>query len=70
MKMYKIHICRIGVLHKRFTENYARAVSNTTDYTIAATRIANNNLFASMDAWKNSDSPRKRQRKRIFTAEC
>ena len=39
---------------QRFTENYARAVSNTTDYTIAATRIANNNLFASMDACKNS----------------
>lgn len=39
---------------QRFTENYARAVSNTTDYTIAVTRIANNNLFASMNAWKNS----------------
>jgi len=39
---------------QRFTENYARAVSNTTDYAIAVTRIANNNLFASMNAWKNS----------------
>lgn len=39
---------------QRFTENYARAVSNTTDYTIAVTRIANNNLFACMNAWKNS----------------
>lgn len=39
---------------QRFTENYARAVSNTTDYAIAVTRIANNNVFASMNAWKNS----------------
>jgi hypothetical protein len=39
---------------QRFTENYARAVSNITDSTIAATRLANNELFASMDAWKNS----------------
>ena len=37
-----------------FTENYARAVSNITDYLIAATRLWNNILFASMDAWKNS----------------
>jgi len=39
---------------QRFTENYARAVSNITDSTIVATRLANNDLFASMDAWKNS----------------
>src|SRR3546814_7966452 len=39
---------------QRFTENYSRAVSNITDNTIVATRLANNNLFASMDAWKNS----------------
>jgi vacuolar-type H+-ATPase subunit H len=39
---------------QRVTENYARAVSNITDYTMAATRLANNDLFASMDAWKNS----------------
>lgn len=39
---------------QRVTENYARAVSNITDNTIAATRLANNALFASMDAWKNS----------------
>jgi len=39
---------------QRFTEIYARAVSNITDSTIAATRLANNELFASMDAWKNS----------------
>jgi hypothetical protein len=37
-----------------FTDNYARAVSNITDSTIAATRFWNNLLFASMDAWKNS----------------
>jgi len=39
---------------QRFTENYARAVCNVTDSTIVATRLANNDLFASMDAWKNS----------------
>ena len=39
---------------QRVTENYARAVSNITDSTIVATRLANNVLFASMDAWKNS----------------
>ena len=39
---------------QRVTENYARAVSNITNSTIAATRLANNELFASMDAWKNS----------------
>ena len=37
-----------------FTENYARAVSNITESLIAATRLWNNILFASMDAWKNS----------------
>ena len=39
---------------QRVTENYARAVSNITDSLIAATRLLNNILFASMDAWKNS----------------
>ena len=39
---------------QRFTENYARAVSNITDGPIVATRLANNVIFASMDAWKNS----------------
>jgi hypothetical protein len=39
---------------KRATENYARAVSNITDSTIASTRVANNVLFASMEAWKTS----------------
>jgi spore coat polysaccharide biosynthesis protein SpsF (cytidylyltransferase family) len=39
---------------QRVTENYARAVSNITDNAIVATRLANNNLFASMNAWKNS----------------
>ena len=39
---------------QRVTENYARAVSNITDSTIVATRLANNALFGSMDAWKNS----------------
>jgi len=38
----------------RVTENYARAVSNITDSTIVANRLANNYIFASMDAWKNS----------------
>ncbi|MDW0205883.1 MAG: hypothetical protein QOK54_11175, partial [Nitrososphaeraceae archaeon] len=39
---------------QRVTENYARAVSNITDSTIVATRLSNNYIFASMDAWKNS----------------
>ena len=39
---------------QRVTENYARAVSNITDSAIVATRLANNMVFASMDAWKNS----------------
>jgi len=39
---------------QRVTENYARAVSNITDSTIVATRLANNAVFATMDAWKNS----------------
>src|SRR5678815_596862 len=33
----------------RVTENYARAVSNVTESTIASTRLANNALFATMD---------------------
>jgi hypothetical protein len=36
------------------TENYTRAVSNITDSTIAATRLANNLMFASMEAWKTT----------------
>ena len=39
---------------KRATENYARAVSNVTDSTIASTRLANNILFATMETWKTS----------------
>jgi hypothetical protein len=38
----------------RMTENYTRAVSNITDSTIAATRLANNFMFASMEAWKTT----------------
>src|SRR6187399_2623120 len=38
----------------RVTENYARAVSNITESTIASTRLANNALFATMDVWKTS----------------
>jgi hypothetical protein len=36
------------------TENYTRAVSNITDSTIAATRLANNFMFASMEAWRTT----------------
>lgn len=36
------------------TEYYASAISNIADSTIAATRLANNVLFASMDAWKRT----------------
>jgi hypothetical protein len=39
---------------KRATENYTRAVSNITDSSIAATRIANNCMFASMEAWRTT----------------
>ena len=39
---------------KRATENYARAVSNVTDSTIASTRLANNVYFATMETWKTS----------------
>jgi len=39
---------------QRITENYARAVSNIVDNTIVASRLANNELFATMDAWTNS----------------
>ena len=38
----------------RATENYARAVSNITDSTIASTRLANNVLVATMETWKTS----------------
>lgn len=35
-------------------ENYAVAVSNFADSAIAATRLANNAMFAGMEAWKNT----------------
>src|SRR5438093_11544358 len=38
----------------RATENYARAVSNITDSTIASTRLANNVLFTTIETWKTS----------------
>jgi hypothetical protein len=38
----------------RMTEKYTRAVSNITDSTIAATRLANNFMFASMEAWRTT----------------
>ena len=39
---------------KRVTENYARVVSNITDSTVAATRFANNTVFATMGVLKTS----------------
>lgn len=39
---------------QKATENYTRAVSNVTDTSIAATRMANNFMFASMEAWKTT----------------
>ena len=39
---------------QRVTENYARAMSNIVDNTIVASRLANNELFATMDAWTNA----------------
>jgi hypothetical protein len=38
----------------RGTENYTRAVSNMTDSSIAATRLANNFMFANMEAWRTT----------------
>ena len=37
---------------QKVTENYTRAVSNMTDSSISATRLANNFMFASMDFWR------------------
>ena len=39
---------------RHFTETYARIVSNFADNTIAATRLANNAIFANMEAFKTS----------------
>ena len=39
---------------KSAAENYTRAVSNITDSTIAGTRLANNFMFASMEAWRTT----------------
>ena len=39
---------------KRATENYTRAVSNITDNSIAATRLTNNYMFATMEAWRTT----------------
>lgn len=39
---------------KRATENYTRAVSNVTDSSIAATRITNNYMFATLEAWRTA----------------
>jgi hypothetical protein len=38
----------------RAAENYTSAVSNFTDNSIAATRLANNFMFASMEAWRTT----------------
>ena len=39
---------------RRAAENYASAVSNLADGAIAATRLANNLMFAGMDVWKKT----------------
>jgi vacuolar-type H+-ATPase subunit H len=54
---------------RRATENYARAVSNIADSTIAATRLANNVMFASIDAWKTT-MQYARDNAIDFTAKC
>jgi hypothetical protein len=36
------------------SENYAIAISNFADSVVAATRLANNAVFAGMEAWKNT----------------
>jgi hypothetical protein len=43
-----------GASPNRMTENYTRAVSYITGSTIAATRLAHNFMFASMDAWRTT----------------
>jgi hypothetical protein len=39
---------------RHIADNYARVVSSFVDNTIAATRVANNTVFANMDAFKTS----------------
>ena len=39
---------------RHLADNYARAVSMTVDNTIAVTRVANNTVFANMEAFKTS----------------
>src|SRR5918912_442159 len=39
---------------RRLTEVYARAVSSVADNTIAVTRLANNTVFANMEAFRTS----------------
>jgi vacuolar-type H+-ATPase subunit H len=39
---------------RHLADNYARAVSSFVDNTIAATRVANNSIFANMEAFKTS----------------
>jgi hypothetical protein len=39
---------------RHLTDSYARAVSSFVDNTIAATRVANNTIFANMEAFKTS----------------
>jgi hypothetical protein len=39
---------------KRATENYTRAVSNFADSSLAATRLTNNYMFATMEAWRTT----------------
>ena len=39
---------------RHFADNYARVVSSFVDNTVAATRVANNTIFANMEAFKTS----------------
>jgi hypothetical protein len=39
---------------RQLADNYARAVSSFVDNTIAASRVANNTVFANMEAFKTS----------------
>ena len=39
---------------RTLTETYARMVSSYADYTVAATRLVNNTIFANMEAFKTS----------------
>ena len=55
---------------QRVTENYARAVSNVTDSTDSRNQTSKQLHICIYGCMEKFNTARKRQRKRIFTAEC